>query len=195
MSAVSICNVVRLCSVSADKVQTTVVCGQDCLCAFNSAWGRSTLTYFKVDILQRRVDTLTQQVATMTESYQELIEDLRERNSNSLIFLPFETLHQKILVDCTFSIGMFAQIIDHPNVTRLDRFILADVVISNEDNDHFTLVFSDDTDCRTPTGSNFNGTNWGGPVSADWDGKNQKAFVLFDASQENFSFPRWGQWT
>ena len=62
------------------------------------------------DMLQRQVDSLTQQVATMTESYQELIEDLRERNSNGLIFLPFETLHQKILVDGTFSNGIFAQI-------------------------------------------------------------------------------------
>ena len=26
--------------------------------------------------------------------------------------------------------------------------------------------------------------------SGDWDGKNQKAFVLFDASQEDNSFPR-----
>ena len=39
-------------------------------------------------------------------------------------------------------------LIDHENVTRLDRFILADVFISNADNDHFTLAFSDDTDCR-----------------------------------------------
>ena len=28
--------VVRVCSVSADKMQTTVVCGQGCLCPFNS---------------------------------------------------------------------------------------------------------------------------------------------------------------
>ena len=148
-----------------------------------------------VDMLQLQVDSLTQQVATMTESYQELIEDLRERNSNGLVFLPFETLHQKILIEGTFADGLFAQIIDHPNVTRLDKFILADVFISNADNDHFTLAFSNDIDCRTSTGSNFNGTNWGGPVSDVWDGKNQTAFVLFDASQENNSFPRWGQWT
>ena len=145
-----------------------------------------------VNMLQHQVDTLTQKVATMTESYQELVEDLRERNSNGLIFLPFKSLHQKILVEGTFADGIYAQIIDHPNITRLDRFILADVFISNEDNDHFTLVFSDDIDCRARTGT---GSPGGGPVSGDWDGKNQKAFVDFDASQENNSFPRWGQWT
>ena len=35
--------------------------------------------------------------------------------------------------------GVYAQIIDHPSVTRLDKFILADVFISNEMNDHFTI--------------------------------------------------------
>ena len=35
--------------------------------------------------------------------------------------------------------GVYAQIIDHPSVTRLDKFILADVFISNEKNDHFTI--------------------------------------------------------
>ena len=35
--------------------------------------------------------------------------------------------------------GVYDQIIDHPSVTRLDKFILADVFISNEKNDHFTI--------------------------------------------------------
>ena len=35
--------------------------------------------------------------------------------------------------------GVYAQIIDHPSVTRLDKFILADVFISNEMNDHFNI--------------------------------------------------------
>ena len=87
---------------------------------------------------------------------------------------------------------MYAQIIDHPNITRLDRFILADVFISNEENDHFTLVFSDDIDCRDVP---FSGTSSGGLPSRSYDGKHQKAFVVFDASQEENSFPRWGQWT
>ena len=92
-----------------------------------------------VGILQRQVESLTQQVATMSQSYEELIDELRERNRNGLIFLPFETLHQKILMEGTFSDGIFAQIIDHPRVTILDKFILADVFISNEKNDHYTL--------------------------------------------------------
>ena len=39
----------------------------------------------------------------------------------------------------TFADGIFAQIIDHPSVTILDKFILADVFISNEKNDHFNI--------------------------------------------------------
>ena len=89
-------------------------------------------------MLQHQVENLTQQVAIMTESYQELIEDLRERNSNGLVFLPFETLHQKILLEGTFADGIYAQIINHQNITRLDRFILADIFISHADNNHFT---------------------------------------------------------
>ena len=68
-----------------------------------------------------------------------LFEELRERNWNGLIFLPFETLHQKILMEGTFADGIFAQIIDHPSVTILDKFILADVFISNEKNDHYNI--------------------------------------------------------
>ena len=68
------------------------------------------------------------------------IKELRERNRNGLIFLPFETLHQQVLMEGTFGPeGVYAQIIDHPSVTRLDKFILADVFISNEMNDHFTI--------------------------------------------------------
>ena len=39
----------------------------------------------------------------------------------------------------TFADGIFAQIIDHPSVTILDKFILADVFISNEKNGHFNI--------------------------------------------------------
>ena len=54
--------------------------------------------------------------------------------------MPFETLHQKVLMEGTFGPeGVYDQIIDHPGVTRLDKFILADVFISNEMNDHFTI--------------------------------------------------------
>ena len=67
------------------------------------------ITYL-VEMLQLQVESLTQQVSTMTQSYEQLIEELRERNSNGLIFLPFETLHQKILLEGTFGDGLYAQI-------------------------------------------------------------------------------------
>ena len=143
-------------------------------------------------MLQLQVHSLTQQVSTMTQSYEQLIEELRERNSNGLVFLPFETLHQKILLEGTFGDGMYAQIIDHPSVTWLDKFILADVFISNSENDHFTALFSDDIDCRGRAGSIYNSGDL--PIS-DFSENNQQAFIVFDASQENNSFPRWGQWT
>ena len=143
-------------------------------------------------MLQLQVQSLTQQVSTMTQSYEQLIEELRERNSNGLVFLPFETLHQKILLDGTFGDGMYDQIIDHPSVTWLDKFILADVFISNSENDHFTVLFSDDIDCRARASSSYNS---GTLPTGDFSENNQQAFIVFDASQENNSFPRWGQWT
>ena len=145
-----------------------------------------------MEILQNQVNSLTHQVSVMTQSYEELIEELRERNSNGLIFLPFETLHQKILLEGTFGDGLYAQIIDHPSVTWLDKFILADVFISNSENDHFTVIFSDDIDCRAKASSN---NSSGGLPIGDFSQNHQQAFIVFDASQENNSFPRWGQWT
>ena len=98
----------------------------------------------------------------------------------------------KILLEGTFGNGLFAQIIDHPSVTWLDKFILANVFISNSENDHFTVIFSDDIDCRAKTSSS--GSSGGLPIG-DFSENHQKAFIVFDASQENNSFPRWGQWT
>ena len=92
-----------------------------------------------VHTLQRQVDSLTEQVANMSQSYEHFIDELRERNRNGLIFLPFETLRQKILMEGFVGDGIYAQTIDHPSVTILDSFILADVFINKENNDHFTL--------------------------------------------------------
>ena len=145
-------------------------------------------------MLQLQVQSLTQQVSTMTQSYEQLIDELRERNTNGLVFLPFETLHQKILLEGAFGYnGMYAQIIDHPSVTWLDKFILADVFISNSENDHFTVIFSDNIDCRAKASSD--GSSGGLPIG-DFSGNNQQAFIVFDASDSDDSaFPRWGQWT
>ena len=69
---------------------------------FSKLRERWFLIIYLVEILQNQVNSLTHQVSVMTQSYEELIEELRERNSNGLIFLPFETLHQKILLEGTF---------------------------------------------------------------------------------------------
>ena len=141
------------------------------------------------------MNSLTHQVSVMTQSYEELIEELRERNSNGLIFLPFETLHRKILLEGTFGDGLYAQIIDHPSVSWLDKFILADVFISNSENDHFTLIFSEDINCRARASSSCSGGCTGGLPIGDFSENQQQAFIVFDASQENNAYPRWGQWT
>ena len=86
----------------------------------------------------------------MSQSYEQLIEDLRERNRNGLIFLPFESLHKEILMDGNFDNVIYTHKIDHPNVTVLDSFILADVFINNKNNDHFTIG-------RVPTESALKG--------------------------------------
>ena len=54
-------------------------------------------------------------------------------------------------------------------------------------------VFSDDIDCRANTATTTGGGNL--PIGQSYDGKNQKAFLVFDGSEEDNSFPRWGQWT
>ena len=87
---------------------------------------------------------------------------------------------------------MYAQIIDHPSVTWLDKFILADVFISNSKNDHFSVIFSYDIDCWAKTSSN---NSSGSLPIGDFSENHQQAFIVFDASQENNSYPRWGQWT
>ena len=75
----------------------------------------------------------------MSQLYEGLITELRERNRNGLIFHPFEKLYQKVLMEGFFGNGIYDQIIDHPSVTVSDRFILADLWINNDRDDHFTL--------------------------------------------------------
>ena len=54
-------------------------------------------------------------------------------------------------------------------------------------------VFSDDVDCRAQIRSSGDSGNL--PLGESYAGKNQKAFLVFDGSEENNAFPRWGQWT
>ena len=92
------------------------------------------------------MELLTQQVTSLQRSYEDLLEDLQQRNEKGLIFLPFEKLHEKILHQGKFYDGVFAELIDHEQVTALDEFILADVFISDSANDHFTVTFSASND-------------------------------------------------
>ena len=55
-------------------------------------------------------------------------------------------------------------------------------------------MFSEDIDCRARISSNTNAGNL--PLGESYAGKNQKAFLVFDGSEdEDNAFPRWGQWT
>ena len=78
------------------------------------------------------------------------------------------------------------------DVTSAAKFVLADVFISNSENDHFTLTFSDENDC---TGTMYSPPDSGGPPPSNYDHKSQKAIMLFDASQYARAYARWGQWT
>ena len=114
------------------------------------------------------------------------------RNEKELIFLPFEKVNEKILQEGKFYDGVFAELIDHEQVTALDEFILADVFISDSVNDHFTVTFSASNDC---SGRHHTGDSTGLLPPAGFHGQTQKATLVFDGSQESQSFPRWGQWS
>ena len=92
------------------------------------------------------MNLLKQSHNSLQRSYEDLLQDLQERNEKVLIFLPFEKLHEKILHQEKFYDGVFAELIDHEQVTALDEFILADVFISDSANDHFTVTFSASND-------------------------------------------------
>ena len=55
-------------------------------------------------------------------------------------------------------------------------------------------VFSEDKDCRALIRSNAARGDL--PRGESYDGKNQKAFLLFDSSNDDTNaYPKWGQWT
>ena len=91
--------------------------------------------------------SLKQSHESLQHSYEDLLRDLQERNEKGLIFLPYAKLHEKILHQEKFYDGLFAELIDHEQVTALDEFILADVFITDSVNDHFTVTFSASNDC------------------------------------------------
>ena len=135
---------------------------------------------------------LKQSHDSLQRSYEDLLQDLQERNERGLIFLPFEKLHEKILHQGKFYDGVFAELIDHEQVTALDEFILADVFISDSANDHFTVTFSASNDC---SGRTYCDDSSGALPQKSFHDEKQKAILVFDASHENQSFPRWGQWS
>ena len=145
-----------------------------------------------MEVLSQQFTSLKQSHDSLQRSYEDLLQDLQERNEKGLIFLPFEKVHEKILHQGKFYDGVFAELIDHEQVTALDEFILADVFISDSANDHFTVTFSASNDC---SGKHNPNDSTGGLPDVGFHGKSQKAVLVFDASQENKSFPRWGQWS
>ena len=136
--------------------------------------------------------SLKQSHDSLQRSYEDLLADLQERNEKGLIFLPFEKLHEKILHQGKFYDGVFAELIDHEQVTALDEFILADVFISDSANDHFTVTFSASNDC---SGCTYCDDSSGALPQKSFHGEKQKASLVFDASHKDQSFPRWGQWS
>ena len=101
------------------------------------------------------------------------------------------------------------------DVTPGAKFVLADIFISNSQNDHFTVTFSDRKDClgtlysqdfhsilyieiinmQTSENPMYSTYDSGMHPPASFDNKSQKAIMVFDASQYGNAYPRWGQWT
>ena len=145
-----------------------------------------------MELLSQQLNSLKQSHESLQRSYEDLLQDLQERNEKGLIFLPFEKVHEKILHQGKFYDGVFAELIDHDQVTALDEFILADVFISDSANDHFTVTFSASNDC---SGRPYCSDSSGALPQKSFHDEKQKAILVFDASHENQSFPRWGQWS
>ena len=79
------------------------------------------------------------------------------------------------------------------DVTTSAKFVLADIFVSDSKNDHFTITFSDTSDCK---GQLYSSDKSGKSPPNNFDHKSQKAIMMFDADEVNSSgFPRWGQWT
>ena len=58
-----------------------------------------------------------------------------------------------------------------------------------------TEVFSDDRACRSGIRA-YSGNTGNLPYGESYAGKNQKAFLVYDSSDDSTNaFPRWGQWT
>ena len=139
-----------------------------------------------MELLTQQFTLLKQSHDLLHRSYEDLLQDLQERNEKGLIFLPFDKLHEKILHQGKFYDGVFAELIDHEQVTALDEFILADVFISDSVNDHFSIAFSADNDCP---GAPHTSDSSGSRPYTSYHNENQKAFIFFDGSQESNAFP------
>ena len=132
-------------------------------------------------------------LAKQVEDLSEQVNRLQARSDNNLFFRAFSKIHQETIFQKDLG-GNIKQsyTIKMSDVTSVAKFVLADVFVSNSKNDHFTFTFSDENDC---SGTLFSSPDSGKPPPANFDHKSQKAFMLFDASQYEHAYPRWGQWT
>ena len=137
------------------------------------------------------VEVLARQVQDLSEQVHQL--QVERSGGNYLSFSAFSKIHQETVLQKNPG-GNIRQsyTIKMSDVTSAAKFVLADVFISNSENDHFTLTFSDENDC---TGTMYSPPDSGGPPPSNYDHKSQKAIMVFDASQYARAYPRWGQWT
>ena len=149
----------------------------------------------QVHDLSEQFQDLSEQMKSTSEELQFLRERQlpQQRSSTNLVFQAFSSLHQEIIFQKNVGDIMESYKIKMDDVTTSAKFVLADIFVSDSKNDHFTITFSDTSDCK---GQLYSSDKSGKSPPNNFDHKSQKAIMMFDADEVNSSgFPRWGQWT
>ena len=148
-----------------------------------------------MEILAQQVQFLSEQMKSSNEELQFLREhqQSQQRGGNNLVFRAFSSIHKETILQKKFGeLENESYSINTCDVTSDAKFVLADIFISDKKNDHFTITFSDKADCNARLWSDLGS---GLPPPDHYNQKSQKAILMFDASQDGKSYPRWGQWT
>ena len=148
-----------------------------------------------MEILARQVQYLSEQIKSSNKELQFLRErqQSQQRGGNNLVFRAFSSIQKETILQKTIEeLDNQPYTIKMADVTSEAKFVLADIFINEKKNDHFTITFSDKADCKARL---WPDTGSGQPPPDHYDHKSQKAILMFDASQDGKSYPRWGQWT
>lgn len=148
-----------------------------------------------MEILAQQVQHLSEKIESSNAELQFLRERQlsQDRSGTNLVFRAFSAIHKETILQKSFGeLENQSHTIKMSDVTSDAKFVLADIFINDKKNDHFTITFSDKQDCSAQLWADKSS---GKPPPDHYDHKSQKAILMFDASQDGKSYPRWGQWT